>query len=870
MNKVFLIYLVLILSFISTGKNYSQTLSDNGIEGYTKLSDAIKNADKTTKLWITANEKEINLFTANFLAFKNLNSLKIKDATDEAGWGKLFETLSKSTHLKELELTFNEIKNIPPQIADLKNLEKLVVWGSPDLNYSELMKYLSKPGRLKTLELNSNGLTTIPNEIKLLKGLENFTITDNENVNYSYLVEELAGIPNLVNLSLEVNAITQLPANIIKLKNLKKLNISNNYISSLPDNMSDMSNLDSLQADGNLFVNYVDEFNKLKGINIRYISVDGGLSEEEKTELLKIFPKAKLDEKGDDEALANKLQNQSIEPIVPGLSIPITNYAINTTENSEINLPSGTQIKIPADAFVDENNQLIKGNVTLAYREFSNPYEIAFSGIPMTVNNGIVPVPLESAGMFELNASQNNRTIYIKKGKQIDVSLASNDSTDNYNLYKIDTASKSWVDQGKQGTIKIVKPVEQRYEPPRATLVSEKSYPPFEFSDAWKRYRTFLPENDSVLFKDRFYDTSYCHLTKYRYFKSGNYSRYVKVTRYKRENKLFKKAEKTEVWFNINNYLYSLSNTNPELRAFNGMTWVYDGEEKSKDFTANYIRKKRYSDVRIEKEGDSFLILLKESNGIITLKAHPITKFTGSMEKGLKTYDRRYRNYTKALARRERNFNKNLMYQKRNLYVNNKKIWKSLQSGMSNEEKLMSYEQWLQYYKNINNFYFNSISKSQATVNALNNTLSGYRRNISITQFGYYNCDRPLLKIISAPVNIIDALVRVGYKAITEPREYATINVAYTDKKNNKLIPKQVMMIDKRINSVAYLGKGTSMTVAINSAKNLFAVMSDGSVGLFSEDAFKQIGLTDKGDYTFSLKIYQPTELIELKRYLKY
>ncbi len=870
MNKLLLISLAVILFFISTNKTYSQTLSDNGIEGYTKLSDALQDPGKADKIWISGNETEINHLTANADGLKNVSSLKIKEGANEAGWEKLFKALSKSMQLKELELTFNEIKTIPSNISDFKYLEKLVIWGSPNLNYSALMKNLSGLDHLKTLELYSNGLTEVPNEIKLLKRLENFTVNDNENIDYSSLIEKLESLPNLSSLSLEVNSITQLPADIIKLKNLKKLNISNNYISSLPDKMSNLSNLDSLSADGNLFVNYVDEFNKLKGINIKYISVDGGLSEEEKAELLKLFPQTKIEEKT--EAESNLKTNSSeaadlFAPIVPELNAAKTNYIVDADKGAEINYPTGTQIKIPESSFVDKNNLSVKGSVTIAYREFTNPFEIAFSGIPMNYNKAGLSIPLESAGMFELNASQNNQPVFIKKGKEIAVSLASSDSTNDYNLYKIDTTSKVWEDLGQHGTIKIVKRKAPKFEGPSVPQ------PPAAFSSTWQNYRNLIHENDSVLFKDRFYDTSYCHLAKYSFSKSGDYSRFVKLNRYRRESRLFKKPEKKDVWFNMSNYLYPISNSNPELRAFNGMTWVYEGAETPREFYAKYVRKKRYSDVRIEKEGDSFKILLKENGGITTFNAHPILKFKGSLEKAQKKYDRRYRNYTKGLVRREANFNRNLMYNRRYVYKDNKDVWKGLKPMMSEKEKLMSYDQWLLYFRNINTYYYGSVSKTQASLDILNSSFNSYRRNISITQLGYYNFDRPLLKIISLPLNAADALVRSGYKgykALTEPKEYVTIKVAYSDKQNNKLTPKKVMMIDRRINSTAYLGNGTSMTVALNSKKNLFAVMDDGSVGLFSEDDFKQIGLADKGNYTFSLTMYQPYDLGKLKEYLKY
>ncbi len=203
------------------------------------------------------------------------------------------------------------------------------------------------------------------------------------------------------------------------------------------------------------------------------------------------------------------------------------------------------------------------------------------------------------------------------------------------------------------------------------------------------------------------------------------------------------------------------------------------------------------------------------------------------------------------------------------------KIWKQLQPIMSDSEKVMSYDNWLKYYYAM--VKGDTLTTLQKSYSFLTKEINQYKREMSISELGYYNCDKPVRKVLANPliksVNMVvkasNALIKAGY-AINDPKEYATINVTYTDNQNNKLSPKQVMMVDKRINSVAYLGNGSAMTVAVNSTKNLLAVMQNGCVGLFSEDDFKKINISDKNSYTFTLKVYQPKELDQLKKYLKY
>lgn len=937
----------------------AQNIDD--IDGYVNIADALKHPNETIRVGITGNKNEVKLLMDNCSSFKNLSAFKIKDATSETDWSQLFVTLSKQP-IKEIELTFNEIKNVPGAIANFKNLEKLVIWGSPDLNYSNLFKNLSGLTNLKALELNGNEIENVPAELKLLKNLESFTITDNEAINYVDLIDKLTALPALKNLSLEVNELTELPPNIAKLKNLTKLNISNNYIANLPDEMAKLINLDSLDVSGNLIVNYVDEFNKLKGIDINYFSVEKGLSEAEKAAILNLFPNATIDEKtneADQEQLieattqATILKNQLFQPIVPELNLPTQTFVINSNVNSEIALLSGTQIRIPDATFVDRNNEPVTGNVTISYREFSNPFDIAFSGIPMEYSNDSVYYPMVSAGMFEINAFQNNQPLLIKKGKEITVDLASNDSSDSYNLYEIDTATKSWKDLGKQGTIKIAKPKSDNASDTLNTSISNRFIPSnpnysqnslgtnnivnynlgyrsgIILSTVWEQYRDLLRKYDTTSFDTRFKDPSFCYQSQYF---NNKYNRYLNLKIYTNENI---SLEKEECLFRVEKLAYS-NTTNPELNIFGGIIWASEGGETPKEFRKKYIRNKKYSDIRIERSDERFVLKLKDRKEIISIPVHPFNNSKALPEKLQKNYDRRYRDYTKILTRRKKSFNKNLFcnYVKassrqqkkfnKNICTNREKycykLWMNLKPKMSKKERKLTYDQWKGYYTRLCEMFPDSLAKLERNINRnssaevqqssnyLLSSITGktqtqaYKtpvaiRQIKLVRLGTWNCDHPptareiiAIKMANMPKKAINGFIRAcnvtlaapstivktgnnivnAVSSLNDPKLYSTIYANYTDKQNNRLSPSKVMVIDKRINTVADLGNGTSMTLAVNSTKNLFAVMGDGSVGLFSEDDFKKIDLLDKTNFTFPLTMYPQKDLGKLREYLKY
>ena len=92
------------------------------------------------------------------------------------------------------------------------------------------------------------------------------------------------------------------------------------------------------------------------------------------------------------------------------ISPPLQAYAVKN-QSSMVNANTGeiistrckSRIEIPVNAFVDSRGNVVEGNVKVDYREYHDFHDIFLSGIPMDFEKGM----LESAGMIEINASQN-------------------------------------------------------------------------------------------------------------------------------------------------------------------------------------------------------------------------------------------------------------------------------------------------------------------------------------------------------------------------------------------------------------------------------------------------------------------------------
>ncbi|MCU0449052.1 MAG: WD40 repeat domain-containing protein [Bernardetiaceae bacterium] len=108
-------------------------------------------------------------------------------------------------------------------------------------------------------------------------------------------------------------------------------------------------------------------------------------------------------------------------PTFAGFDVPFQTLEVEAGAGRAFRLASGSQVRVPAGAFVDQRGQPVAGQVQLRYREFHQAAEIIASGIPMEYQNGV----FESGGMFELRGQQGGVPVYIAPGKRIEVKLAS-------------------------------------------------------------------------------------------------------------------------------------------------------------------------------------------------------------------------------------------------------------------------------------------------------------------------------------------------------------------------------------------------------------------------------------------------------------
>src|ERR1043166_3888724 len=142
-----------------------------------------------------------------------------------------------------------------------------------------------------------------------------------------------------------------------------------------------------------------------------------------------------------------------INPPVPGLNVPYESFRITSEKGGVINFKTGSVITIPKNAFTDATGNPIKGEVEVRYREFHDAADFFVSGIPMTYDSAGTRYQFESAGMVEMLAFQDGKQVNMAKGKKVDIQLASAQSGNEYNLYKLDTNINNWSCLGKDRVV---------------------------------------------------------------------------------------------------------------------------------------------------------------------------------------------------------------------------------------------------------------------------------------------------------------------------------------------------------------------------------------------------------------------------------
>lgn len=168
----------------------------------------------------------LELFNKTFFSFKP-NTLSV-----------VLHLLKDFTQLTALFISDQDLKEIPQEIYQLKNLETLII--------------------------SKNKLTEIPQEIYQLQKLTRVDFSQNQ---ISKVCDDFSELP-ITELNIHENNLVKFPECFIKLTNLVYLDISLNQIDEIPDDIKKLKKLERFRFAHNNYQNLPASLSLLNGVTI--------------------------------------------------------------------------------------------------------------------------------------------------------------------------------------------------------------------------------------------------------------------------------------------------------------------------------------------------------------------------------------------------------------------------------------------------------------------------------------------------------------------------------------------------------------------------------------------------------------------------
>jgi hypothetical protein len=134
--------------------------------------------------------------------------------------------------------------------------------------------------------------------------------------------------------------------------------------------------------------------------------------------------------------------DQKIEAPLSNNTLAFDLYAYKQDTSIVIATSKGTLIKIDPNTFTYANGAIVYNQIQIKVREMHTANDIFKSGIPMSVD-GARNNFLQSGGMLEIRAFDNNEELKIADGKSIDIELANFSPANGFSLFYLQ-GNENW------------------------------------------------------------------------------------------------------------------------------------------------------------------------------------------------------------------------------------------------------------------------------------------------------------------------------------------------------------------------------------------------------------------------------------------
>lgn len=713
-----------------------------------------------------------------------------------------------------------------------------------DVFWRSMINWLSQQASLREIVFEDNELYQLPEEISSVSQLTTITIVGNHNIDVSQAVEILATMKSIEKINWELFSIDEVPFDITDMPSLKEVVVISEEFAD--EHITALDALEKEDVQRSELVRLRDRTDPSAG-SVKLVFIRPVEVEISSPDFTIEFIEEISEQKTYKAAVRIKCPSNSFERKYNSFSSPLPGenvikeyYSLNNANPTLITSEkSGTQIIIPEGSFVDASGNKVYGEVVVDYREFRDPVDFIFSGIPMAFPKNDTMIFFRSAGMFEINASQNGQEVFLKQGTEIDMNFAATDNTGDYTFYAFNDSIGNWEESS---TLRQTTP-DDLVKLSGLTSAVERYRNTQRMRDG-KGWNGFGFDNTS--FDDRFESMRYGYQSKLTTMRSNiavaqksnrTTDKHIKLQRPRR-------TKNGRVVFDV----VADQGRHPELSKTGVQSWLLKDEMPYQEFKQNYCRSRSYFDVRLKQQGDQCMIVLKGDSGFTSFNVAPVKQVInkkGNM--AYVEYPLRFAAYEKALDKRRKNFDKYLgkINKEQTKYYNktDEEIWKMVTAQMTPEEKRLTFDAWKDYCAKL-------IQDAQTIQN---NTLADQNSmmlSFRIDGLGIFNCDQ--------------------YERLDNP---VIVLADYVDQNKKNVRCDYVYVVDPKMNAVLiydYAHELTPSKIAIDASSDFRMVVLDkfGNFGYVDPKGVNIDALADHEKYTFEVEIAEKMSVAELRAHL--
>nr|WP_242059170.1 MULTISPECIES: leucine-rich repeat domain-containing protein [Nostoc] len=171
-------------------------------------------------------------------------------------------------NLRKLDISGNPLESIPDVVTQILHLEELILIR---VELTEIPNAIANLTNLTTLYLSSNKITQIPEAIANLTNLTWLDFRDNQ---ITQIPEVIANLTNLTRLYFGYNKIAEIPETIANLTNLTGLDLSGNQITEIPEAIANLTNLTGLYLYNNQITEIPEAIANLTNLTTLLLSLN--------------------------------------------------------------------------------------------------------------------------------------------------------------------------------------------------------------------------------------------------------------------------------------------------------------------------------------------------------------------------------------------------------------------------------------------------------------------------------------------------------------------------------------------------------------------------------------------------------------------